>query len=81
MQPCCICGDVFTVVAHHLTHGELNATGRKAGDDRAVPLCHQHHNQLHLFPFGERAFWQEVVVDPDEVIKEMLRLSPLKNGE
>ena len=48
-QPCMICG-VWdeTVVPHHLLRSGGKGMGTKACDGETVPMCHYHHQQLHL---------------------------------
>lgn len=53
-MPCCICGDPTTVEAHHPRYG--TGMGRKADDDKAMPLCGRHHRELHAMG-NEREFW------------------------
>ena len=46
--PCCICGK-FGVQVHHLLRADpKRGAGRKAGDEFVIPLCHHHHQGLHL---------------------------------
>ena len=42
-QPCVVCQNPDTE-AHHTTTGGM---GIKGADDRAIPLCHYHHHDLH----------------------------------
>jgi hypothetical protein len=39
---------------HHVREGTGGGTGLKPGDDKAVPLCHEHHMELH--DRGRRTF-------------------------
>lgn len=63
---CCVpgCREVATV--HHLRcQGSTAAAGRKAGDDEAVNLCHEHHQgDTGVHNLGERAFWRALKIDP-----------------
>ena len=46
--PCLVCG-VSDVQLHHLMRpwdGE-RGTGRRSGDQNAIPLCYSHHAKLH----------------------------------
>ena len=45
-QPCLVCGRKPSQ-AHHLTHMQPKAMGRKSSDEWTVPLCATHHRQLH----------------------------------
>lgn len=60
-MPCLICGAKSE--AHHLQHAEPSAMGLKSGDQYAVPLCHDHHMQLHAMG-NERRWWAIEGVDP-----------------
>ena len=64
MQPCCLCGDDIHVEAHHPRFNE--GMGQKASDYDAVPLCGQHHRELHANG-NERAFWASFGIDPRRV--------------
>ena len=60
--PCCICG-TFGVQVHHLLKGDpKRGTGRKAGDEFVIPLCHHHHQGLHLCG-GEGFYLSQYNVD------------------
>ena len=52
---CLVCGGVPSQ-AHHLMHGEPSATGKRSGDDWAVPLCQRCHRGLHEFG-REPIYW------------------------
>lgn len=45
--PCCVCAAEPAGEAHHLLCVEGRGMGRKAADRWTVPLCHQHHMDLH----------------------------------
>lgn len=45
-MPCLVCGRSPSE-AHHLLRGRERGVSLKAGDDWVVPLCNQHHRQLH----------------------------------
>ena len=44
-MPCMLCRAPGE--AHHLLRAGGKGMGMKAGDDKCVPLCHDHHMQLH----------------------------------
>lgn len=44
-------------------HAEPSATGKKSGDDWAVPMCDEHHRGLHG-EGDEIAFWLKQGVAP-----------------
>jgi hypothetical protein len=65
--PCLVCQRWSQ--AHHLMHAEPSATGKRSGDNWAVPLCSYHHEALHRF--GDEASWWAVHgIDPIEWAKE-----------
>jgi hypothetical protein len=47
---------------------EPSAMGKKSGDDWAVPLCADHHTELHAFG-DEKTWWDLRGVDPVEWCK------------
>ena len=61
-KPCLHCG--LPGEAHHLTHAQPRAMGRKTGDQYAVPLCHRHHMDLHDSPMSEKKWWALKGIDP-----------------
>jgi len=44
--PCLLCGG-NEVHAHHLLRTGEHGMGKKSGDEWCVPLCANHHDQLH----------------------------------
>jgi len=56
-----VCGEPTTVEAHHPRFGV--GLGRKADDDKAVPLCGRHHRELHAMG-NEREFWASYGITP-----------------
>jgi hypothetical protein len=70
-KPCLVCGR-HPADAHHLRFAQPRALGRKLSDEFTVPLCRIHHRGLHLRA-DERAWWQEVKVDPLEVAQRLWR--------
>ncbi|WP_223477170.1 Rad52/Rad22 family DNA repair protein [Oricola indica] len=59
---CAICGRNRTH-AHHLTFAQPHALGRKVSDEFTVPLCAQHHGELH-HAGNEEAWWRDHKLDP-----------------
>jgi hypothetical protein len=49
--------------AHHLMFAEPSAMGLKSGDDWAVPLCAEHHLELHVFG-DEKTWWDMKGINP-----------------
>ena len=46
--------------------------GKKVSDANTVPLCHDHHMELHAYGKGEKAWWASQGVDPIELMSEFL---------
>ena len=46
-RPCCYCGHPGPSDPHHVIGLGFGGMGTKASDHLAVPLCREHHNQLH----------------------------------
>lgn len=63
--PCYICGLLFCD-AHHLMRAESRGMAYKTGDDCAIPLCRNHHSQLHNI--GEDEFFALYGKDYDSVV-------------
>jgi len=45
--PCCVCGELGTVIAHHVRTANNSGMGTKPSDTLTIPLCHNHHMELH----------------------------------
>ena len=45
--PCVICGRDDIVQAHHEIGTKQRGMGLRSPDDRTLPLCPQHHDELH----------------------------------
>lgn len=61
--------------AHHVVDGR-HSLGMKAGDDHAVPLCWQHHGDLHNHKKGEHGFWLGYAIDVEDEIARLNAASP-----
>ncbi|MGM0858640.1 MAG: DUF968 domain-containing protein [Pseudomonadota bacterium] len=49
--PCCVCGSTPCDPHHVIGLGwQLSGTGLTAPDSFAMPLCRDHHHEVHLFP-------------------------------
>lgn len=46
---CCICGSPFADAHHLRTAGDPRGLGIKPGDDKTIPLCRLHHDELHMY--------------------------------
>jgi hypothetical protein len=61
-HPCVVCGKLPSH-AHHIKYAQPRALSRKVSDEYTVPLCAEHHSELHAFG-NERAWWHGKVLDP-----------------
>lgn len=61
-QPCLVCG--LPGDAHHITYAQPRGLGRKTGDQWTVPVCREHHTDLHISPMPERTWWALQGIDP-----------------
>ena len=68
-QPCLVCQRT-PCDAHHIKFAEPRALGRKVSDEFTVPLCREHHQELHRHG-NERAWWVDVNVAPLEVARSL----------
>jgi hypothetical protein len=75
-QPCLICRRT-PCDAHHLKFAQPKALGRKVSDEFTVPLCREHHHELHRHG-NEAAWWANLKLAPLEVAKELWRNDPAR---
>jgi hypothetical protein len=75
-QPCLICRR-SPCDAHHLKFAQPRSLGRKVSDEFTVPLCRDHHQDLHRHG-NEVAWWNNVQVAPIEVAKDLWQLTLLQ---
>jgi hypothetical protein len=68
-QPCLVCQRT-PCDAHHLKFAQLRSLGRKVSDEFTVPLCRDHHLQLHR-QGNEAAWWANLKIAPLETAKEL----------
>jgi hypothetical protein len=68
-QPCLVCRRL-PCDAHHLKFAEPRALGRKVSDEFTVPLCREHHHQLHRHG-NEMAWWANLQIAPIPVAMEL----------
>jgi hypothetical protein len=74
-QPCLICGRT-PCDAHHLKFAEPRALGRKVSDEFTVPLCRDHHHELHRHG-NEAAWWANLHVPSADIARELWQTSPI----
>ena len=68
-------------VPHHLRLTQHRALGRKASDEFAVPLCRDHHREVHRCG-DEAAWWKKAAVDPIGTARALwLETHPLPTTE
>jgi hypothetical protein len=68
-QPCLICQRT-PCDAHHIKFAEPRALGRKVSDEFTVPICRDHHIQLHHHG-NEAAWWANLKIAPLEAAGEL----------
>jgi len=68
-QPCLVCRRT-PCDAHHLKFAQPRALGRKVSDEFTVPLCREHHRELHHVG-NEAAWWANLKIAPLEVAKDL----------
>ena len=68
-KPCLVCGRQPSD-PHHLRFAQPRALGLKVSDEFTVPLCRDHHQQLHQAG-NEIAWWHDLHVKPLEIAKKL----------
>ncbi len=68
-QPCIVCNRILAD-AHHVRFAQPKAFGTKVSDEFTVPLCRDHHRELHNNG-DERAWWHDMGVDPLPIAKRL----------
>jgi hypothetical protein len=56
--------------AHHLKFAQPRSLGRKVSDEFTVPLCRDHHRDLHRYG-NEVAWWVNFQISPTEVARDL----------
>jgi hypothetical protein len=75
-QPCLICQRA-PCDAHHIKFAEPRAMGRKVSDEFTVPLCRDHHDQLHRHG-NEPAWWANMQIAPLDIANELWQTSAIQ---
>ena len=70
-RPCLVC-QRSPCDAHHLKFAQPRTLGRKVSDEFTVPLCRDHHSELHRHG-NEAAWWANFKIAPLEIAKELWR--------
>jgi hypothetical protein len=68
-QPCLVC-QRSPCDAHHLKFAQPRSLGRKVSDEFAVPLCRDHHQQLHR-QGNEIAWWANLQIVPIQTARQL----------
>jgi hypothetical protein len=68
-QPCLVCRRA-PCDAHHLKFAQPRSLGRKVSDEFTVPLCRQHHQELHRHG-NELAWWANLQITPLPLASEL----------
>ena len=74
-QACLICKR-SPCDAHHLKFAQPRSLGRKVSDEFTVPLCREHHRELHRHG-NEVAWWANVQVAPIAVAQDLWQMTLL----
>jgi hypothetical protein len=77
-QPCLVC-QRQPCDPHHLKFAQTRALGRKVSDEFTVPMCRDHHTELHRHG-NEVPWWGNLQISPLEVAKDLWQRSPIHNG-
>ena len=75
-QPCLVC-QRSPCDAHHLKFAQPRTLGRKVSDEFTVPLCRDHHHQLHRHG-NEMAWWANLQIAPIEAARELWAVTLLQ---
>jgi hypothetical protein len=75
-QPCLVCRRIPSD-AHHLKFAQSRALGRKVSDEFTVPLCREHHYELHRHG-NEMAWWANLQIAPLETARELWEATTLQ---
>jgi hypothetical protein len=73
-QPCAVCQST-PCDAHHLKFAQPNAMGLKVSDEFTVPLCREHHTELHRGG-SEIAWWANLQIVPAEIARSLWQTGP-----
>ena len=77
-QSCLVCQRT-PCDAHHLKFAQPRALGRKVSDEFTVPLCRDHHMQLHNNG-NEAAWWVDLKVAPMKIAEDLWAATLRRNS-
>ena len=77
-QACLICKR-SPCDAHHLKFAQPRSLGRKVSDEFTVPLCREHHRDLHRHG-NEVAWWANVQIAPIAIASELWTATLFQEG-
>jgi hypothetical protein len=77
-HPCLICQRT-PCDAHHVKFAQPKALGRKVSDEFTVPICRDHHHELHRHG-NEAAWWANLKIAPLNIAKELWQTSPIHDA-
>ena len=75
-QPCLAC-QRSPCDAHHLKFAQARSLGRKVSDEFTVPLCREHHQELHRHG-NEKAWWANLQIDALKQARELWAVTSLQ---
>jgi hypothetical protein len=70
-HPCLVC-QRSPCDAHHLKFAQPQALGRKVSDEFTVPLCREHHHELHKHG-NEAVWWANLQIAPVDTAQKLWR--------
>jgi hypothetical protein len=77
-QPCLLC-ERQPSDPHHLRFAQPRGLGMKVSDEFTVPLCREHHRQLH-HSGNENAWWHDMGIEPLVIAKTLWETTQAKSG-
>ena len=77
-HPCLIC-QRSPCDAHHVKFAQPRTLGRKVSDEFTVPICRDHHIELHRHG-NEAAWWANLKIAPLETAKELWSITLQREG-
>lgn len=69
-QPCVICGAPSDDPHHIIGRGNMSGMGMTAPDSMVMPVCRQHHNEIHQAPELWDKQWQWIAQTINSALQE-----------